>query len=472
MAPAAMSHPLAPLDAGAVFHGRYEVVRCIAQGGMGAVYEVVDRDTKRRRALKVMLPGVDDDGEMRARFLREATIAAEVESEHLAETIDAGTDEASGAPFLVMELLVGEDLGQILERGPLPAEQIVTYLWQASLALDKTHAAGVVHRDLKPENLFVTCRDDGTPCVKLLDFGIAKVVDGKGSLAMSTQGVVGTPLYSAPEQVHGRVRVSAQTDVYALAQIAYALLSGEPYWSPEQETAAGIYPILMAVVDGPPQRASVRALERTGVELPNSFDVWFERATAAQPGDRFGSCAELVDALAEALDTGQPATATMSSLPPDDSLTGQGDMPPTTRSRGGDSRAETGEAVTATLPGLARAGRWPTALAGLVMLAVLIWGLSRWLGEDPTPASPGPAAAGSATLAPARTTIPSSTAADPAASGSSSPAPSTAPSASAAASAVPSAAKVVPVAPRPTVPTPTPPAKPTTTGWTPPVTER
>src|SRR6185503_6920383 len=115
--------------------------------------------------------------DMRARFRLEASVASQIESEHIVQVFDAGVDDETGLPFLVMELLRGESLGAALERrGRFAGDEVVTLLNQASLALDRTHAAGIIHRDLKPENLFVTARDDGTPRLKVLDFGIAKVV--------------------------------------------------------------------------------------------------------------------------------------------------------------------------------------------------------------------------------------------------------------------------------------------------------
>src|SRR5262249_3859933 len=135
---------VAMLGPGTIFHGRYEIVRCIKAGGMGAVYEVIHLETRRRRALKVMLPSVVEDPELRARFKLEATVAADVHSEHIVETFDAGVDPQTGTPFIVMELLRGEELGAALQRrGLLPASEVVELLYQAALALDRTHAAGI-----------------------------------------------------------------------------------------------------------------------------------------------------------------------------------------------------------------------------------------------------------------------------------------------------------------------------------------
>ncbi len=239
----------AALPQGGTFHGRYQIIRYIKGGGMGAVYEVVHVETRRRRALKVMLPSMVTSAEMRERFKLEATVAADIESDHIVETFDAGVDPETGAPFLVMELLRGEDLTAVLaRRGRLPANETVQILAQAAKALDKTHAAGIVHRDLKPDNLFLAYRDDDPPRLKILDFGIAKVV------AQATQAqtrTIGTPLYMAPEQIKGRRKLGAWTDLYALGHIAYHLLVGEAYWAEDLASLGAIYPLLLRVAQGP-----------------------------------------------------------------------------------------------------------------------------------------------------------------------------------------------------------------------------
>jgi eukaryotic-like serine/threonine-protein kinase len=232
------------LPEGSVFHGRYRVVRCIKAGGMGAVYEAVHLETRRRRALKVMLPSMVASAEMRERFKLEATVAADVESDHIVETFDAGVDQETGAPFLVTELLRGEDLAALLlRRGRLPPDETVTLLGQAAKALDKTHAAGIVHRDLKPDNLFVVRRDDDPPRLKILDFGIAKVVAHAAQTDAASR-TVGTPVYMALEQIKG-TRLGPATDLYALGHIAYQLLVGEAYWSEELALEEAIYPLLL-----------------------------------------------------------------------------------------------------------------------------------------------------------------------------------------------------------------------------------
>jgi eukaryotic-like serine/threonine-protein kinase len=285
---------------GRVFHGRYEIVRCLQAGGMGAVYEVVDRNTRRRRALKVMLPGLAADADLRARFKLEATITAEIESPHLVETLDADVDAETGAPFVVMELLKGEDLGATLaRRGGLPFEEALGLLHQAALGLEKTHAAGVIHRDLKPGNLFVTTSDDGSMRLRVLDFGIAKLTQSGGPLL--TTRALGTPLFMPPEQIRGDGDIGPRADGYALGHVAYALLTGEPYWNEESSASPALYAIFSRVLAGVVEAPTARARRRSSVTLPPAFDGWFAQATALQAADRFASASDLVAALASAL---------------------------------------------------------------------------------------------------------------------------------------------------------------------------
>jgi tRNA A-37 threonylcarbamoyl transferase component Bud32 len=306
---------LESLTVGALFHGRYRVVRRLKSGGMGAVYEVLDEKTDKQRALKVMLPSALEDPDFRARFEREARVTGSIESDHIVHVSDAGIDDATSIPFLVMELLRGEELAGLLRRaGPLPPADVLTYLSQAALGLDKTHAAGIVHRDLKPENLFLTRADDGSPRVKILDFGIAKVLAPDGS--SNTTRALGTPKYMAPEQVRSEKTIGPRTDIYALGQVAYALLAGEHYWSADAADAGdSLFNLLMKIVAGADESASARAMRRRKVTLPAGFDAWFFRATAVDPEDRFDRASTAVAALAQALDLPVLASLTASVTP-------------------------------------------------------------------------------------------------------------------------------------------------------------
>ncbi len=289
---------------GAVFAGRYRVTRVLKSGGMGAVYAVHDEKTASERALKVMHPDIVGDPELRARFDQEARVTGGIVSDHIVQTFDAGVDEASQTPFLVMELLRGEDLGAKLKRGELPSvDDTLRWLRHAALGLDKTHAAAIVHRDLKPDNLFLTSRDDGTQALKILDFGVAKVIS---EAASKTTKALGTPLYMPVEQIQGSRTIGPECDRYALGHIAYAMLTGEAYWHQESREH-GVIAVCMRVAEGIKERATVRAKRRRDVTLPSAFDAWFARAVARDPIDRFSSCESMIDALQNVLLGAEPA---------------------------------------------------------------------------------------------------------------------------------------------------------------------
>lgn len=288
---------LLALFEGSLFAGRYQIVRCIAQGGMGSVYEVIHIETDRRRALKVMLPSLLQSDEMRSRFRLEARVTARIASEYIVDVIDAGIDDATKMPFLVMDLLEGEELNDRVQRlGRLDPSEVVTYLHQASLALDKTHRASIVHRDLKPDNLFLTEREDGSPRIKVLDFGIAKLI-AEGASNPTTQPI-GAPLYMAPEQFHVGVRIGPAVDIFALGMIAFTLLTGKPYWYEEGLNAPSPHAVYVAIMQGPGGSACARAM-RLGVNLPPAFDAWFARVTARAPHERFPTASSAIVALAE-----------------------------------------------------------------------------------------------------------------------------------------------------------------------------
>jgi serine/threonine-protein kinase len=292
------------LEEGSIFAGRYRVERAIAKGGMGVVYEVVHVETERTRALKVLHENALDSAELRERFRREARVTSKIESEFIVEVFDAGIDEETNVPFLVMELLRGEELGQRLKRaGAFSASETVIYLSQAAMALDKTHAASIVHRDLKPANLFLTQRDDGSPRIKILDFGIAKLI-AEGETQGGTKSL-GTPLYMAPEQFRAGGRVSAAADIYALGLIAYTLLTGRPYWEEERKKSENLIAFAFEMVNGPVEAPSERA-SRRGIALSKAFDAWFARAAAGAADQRFETAGEAIAALAQALGVAAP----------------------------------------------------------------------------------------------------------------------------------------------------------------------
>ena len=301
------------LQPGQGFAGRYRILRFLAKGGFGAVYVAQQMETELRVALKVLWPHVLFSQDAVEKFKLEAKIAGRVNSEHIVKVFDAGFDDATGMPFLVMEYLEGLELQRVVEQaGPVPAPRAVQYLRQISSALDRAHgytdAEGVrrpiVHRDLKPENLFLSHRDDGAPVVKILDFGIAKVLNESTKVS---EEVKGTPLYMAFEQASAG-RITPQTDIWALGLIAFFLLTGKSYWKsanlPESSLTQLFGEVLSLPIDAPSQRLRELA---SAVQLPAAFDAWFLRCLQRDPAARFATAGQCVAALAQAFEV--PDTA-------------------------------------------------------------------------------------------------------------------------------------------------------------------
>jgi serine/threonine-protein kinase len=212
-----------------VIADKYRVLRELGRGGMGAVYEAVHTGIGKHVALKFLEGDLEHDGQAKARFLREAQTASLVESPHIVHIFDSGCT-SDGTPFLVLELLRGEDLRVRLRReGRLSVEEAVAITEQTLRALLRTHAAGIVHRDLKPENIFLCEQEGATVFVKLLDFGISKVNRPETALDTLTHegAVLGTAFYMSPEQARGESDLDGRSDIYALGAILYEMLAGQ-----------------------------------------------------------------------------------------------------------------------------------------------------------------------------------------------------------------------------------------------------
>ncbi len=213
--------------AGQILGGKYRVDRVLGAGGMGMVVAATHLQLDERIAIKFLLPEALANPEAVARFGREAKAAVKIRGEHVARVIDVGTFD-NGAPYMVMEHLDGRDLASLIhERGAMAAPDAVDAVLQACEALAEAHALGIVHRDLKPANLFMTRRPDGTPSVKVLDFGISKLTAPGADHSMTkTSAVMGSPLYMSPEQMTASRQVDARTDIWALGVVLYELLTG------------------------------------------------------------------------------------------------------------------------------------------------------------------------------------------------------------------------------------------------------
>ena len=202
----------------------------LGTGGMGVVVAARHLQQGHEVALKMLLRSVAQEGESVARFLREGRAASVLRSPHAVRLLDFG-ETADGAPFLVMELLRGQDLGTYLEqRGPMPLGEVARLLTQACHALEEAHSRGIVHRDLKPSNLFLQEQPGQLPQLKILDFGISKFMgsDEMHHSLTGTRTTLGTPLYMSPEQVRNAKRVDTRTDVWSLGVLLQELLTGRP----------------------------------------------------------------------------------------------------------------------------------------------------------------------------------------------------------------------------------------------------
>ena len=214
------------LPLGEVIDKKYRVERALGKGGMGAVLLVVHEHLGTRHAMKLLLGDAWKDDAFKKRFLREAQAAAALRSRHATKVSDFGF-LPSGAPYMVMEHLDGKDLRDLLdERGPLSPSDVARFVIQACDALAEAHAHGIVHRDLKPSNLFLTRDERDHPCIKVLDFGIAKVPQAEAHHHSSTDGFLGTVPYVSPEQIRSTKDVDARADVWSLGVTAYELLTG------------------------------------------------------------------------------------------------------------------------------------------------------------------------------------------------------------------------------------------------------
>ena len=308
---------LAQLQPGVVFAGDFRVVRPLKEGGMGAVYVVEQLSTSKPRALKVMLPDLVAQPSLRKRFETEARVGARIRSDHVVEVIASGVDAASGMPWLVMELLEGEDLeAHARRRGPLPPGEVRAILEQLCHALGEAHREGIVHRDLKPENIFLAVprRAGAALMVKVLDFGIARVAAEARATSSTTLAILGTPLWMSPEQAQPGVAVTPAADVWALGLIVYRLLTGRCFWRTAYAEAPSILMLMNEAFVMPLSSASGRAAEDgCAAVLPAGFDAWFERCTARDPGARFADATLAFEALDRVLAEGAAAVSVPAS---------------------------------------------------------------------------------------------------------------------------------------------------------------
>jgi len=276
-----------------IIGGKYRPRSVLGAGSTGTVYSVEHTLTGELLALKVMTSHLGGSEDAIARFKREALVVSKIRSQHVVRIFDADVaPELSGAPYLVMDLLEGVDLDQLSDDQRIEPPIVIEWLRQVAGPLDKAHRLGIIHRDLKPANLFLTRRDDGSPLIKILDFGIARIAAESMSVGSTQWGqLLGTPLYMAPEQARGDpTQVGPATDLYALGLTAYKLLTGRPH-----RTGVTLTEMIEEILHEP-----LRAPSEIGQDFGPEFDCWFLRACQLDPERRFSSAEQQVEALAGA----------------------------------------------------------------------------------------------------------------------------------------------------------------------------
>ena len=288
MPPSVPSGYITPVAPGDVLADKYRVERVLGAGGMGVVVAATHLELQEQVAVKFLHPEAIESPEAAARFIREARVAVKIRSENVARVIDVGRLD-NGAPYMVMEYLEGEDLAAQILRGPLAIEAAVDYLIQACAAMAEAHKVGVIHRDLKPANLFVVQRSDGTPIIKVLDFGISKlsVPDLSDAGLTKTSTMMGSPYYMSPEQMRSARDVDVRTDVWALGVILFELLTAQNAFG--GTTLPELIANIMTV--GP------RRLQELRPDVPAGLCAVVYRCLEKEPTSRFQNVADLAQAL-------------------------------------------------------------------------------------------------------------------------------------------------------------------------------
>ncbi len=282
-----------PPEPGMLVNPSVRLVEPLGKGGMGSVWVAEHLALEIQVAVKIIDPSlVEADPTMLSRFKREASLAAKIQSPHVVRIFDYGV-MSDGTPFIVMEKLNGETLGQRLDVvGRLSLNDTVLLLNQVCEALEQAHGLGIVHRDLKPANLFLI--ESGYELfAKVLDFGIAKNVDANAPPSVRTEScaVFGTIYYMSPEQLLSSKYVDARTDLWAMAAVAYNAITGRLPFVAESITELSI---LICQADSVPIREVLP-------EAPEALGTWFEKALQKKPEDRFSSAKEMAEAFQRAI---------------------------------------------------------------------------------------------------------------------------------------------------------------------------
>src|SRR5688572_17731971 len=265
-------HVLPDPRVGTVLAGRYVMEEVIGEGGMATVYRARNRITEKMVAVKIMNPLLASDAIVRERFRREAKSAQKLAHPNIIEIYDQG-DTEDGTAYIVMELLDGESLASVVQRGRVDVDRAIHIAIQIARGVARAHDLEIIHRDIKPENIFITRRSDGSDLVKVLDFGIAK---SRQDSRLTGQGeLFGTPQYMAPERIMGK-DTGGSSDIYALGVVFFEMLTGElPFNAPDVAT------FFVKHMEEPPP--PVRSLNS---RVPPALDDLVRRMLAKTPAER------------------------------------------------------------------------------------------------------------------------------------------------------------------------------------------
>jgi len=368
-----------PVQRGDVLAGKYLVEEILGVGAMGVVVAALHVELDRRVALKFMKLEAITRPEGIERFLREARAAGRLRSEHTCQVHDVGRLE-NGAPYIVMELLDGEDLETLLKRaGPLPVGEVTRYMIEVCEAMAEAHAAGIVHRDLKPQNLFRLRKANGRAQIKVLDFGISKNLQSTDIVETAANVVIGTPAYMSPEQLASSKSVDPRTDIWSLGVIMYQLLVDRlPF------TGSDLLSLGVAVMSQEPESPSTI---RKDLDARLAFVI--SKCLMKDREHRFASAVELSHALAPFADpvvmwtpaADRARAANVSSEY--DAQTAPTVLPPPPPTLPAATETTLGMAASESVPGHPRRSRHPGLLIGasVVVAAGLILGVGTYLRQ-------------------------------------------------------------------------------------------
>lgn len=355
-------------------YGRYEIESELGRGGMATVYLANDPRFRRKVALKVMSNALRDDPTFRGRFEREAHIIATLEHPAIVPVYDYG--EVDAQPFLVMRYMPGGTLADRIIAGPLSLEAAVPIVQRLAGALDHAHQQGVIHRDLKPGNILFDQYDNAF----LTDFGIVKLAQGTNT-SLTGSGVIGTPAYMSPEQIHGEKTLDGRSDIYTLGIILFEMLTGrKPY---RAETP--VKQMMAHVLNPIPQIREIKP------ELPDDFETVIQRVLAKERKERFGTATELTAAITQTLPKVGIPPASIDHQPAKlRSSAGQEAATVIIREANRLESEIDSETAVPQPPQISEKGRQTTLWLGLGLISLIIvfavvWGARLFAEEEPTP---------------------------------------------------------------------------------------